>query len=40
LAAPFTDVATNVPGSPPQNQFTGDTATGPGPFFYRIKVAE
>jgi hypothetical protein len=40
LAVPFTAVGTNVPASPPQNQFTDATATGPGPFFYRVQVVE
>ena len=40
LAVPFTAVATSVPASPPQNQFTDTTAIGPGPFFYRVKITE
>jgi hypothetical protein len=40
LALPFTAMAPYVPTSPPQNQFTGDTAIGHGFFFHRIKVAE
>lgn len=36
----FTPLATEVPGNPPENQFTDSTATGSGPYFYRIQLEE
>ncbi len=38
LAQGFSTLATNLPATAPQNEFTDSTATGPGPFFYRIQV--
>jgi len=40
LAQPFSPLATNIPAIAPQNQFRDTTATGTGPYFYRVQVAE
>ncbi len=36
LDRPFSTLAPSLVATPPENQFTDPTATGPGPFFYRI----
>ncbi len=38
LGQPFTVLSGSLPATQPENQFTDSTATGPGPFFYRISV--
>jgi hypothetical protein len=38
LAQGFTPLATNLPATAPQNQFTDSTAIGGGSIFYRIQV--
>lgn len=38
LAQPFTPLAGSLTGTPPLNQFTDSSATGAGPYFYRIQV--
>jgi len=38
LSQGFSMLATNLPATAPQNQHTDSTATGPGPYFYRIQV--
>ncbi len=39
LAQGFTPLATNLPATAPQNQYTDSTATTAGPYFYRIAVS-
>ena len=40
LSAPmlFAPVATNVPGQPGTTSYTDTSLSGPGPFFYRVRV--
>ncbi|MCW5550974.1 MAG: hypothetical protein KIS67_02290 [Verrucomicrobiae bacterium] len=38
LNSGFSSLATSLPATAPQNDFTDSTATGLGPFFYRIQV--
>jgi len=40
LTEPFEHIASRVEATPPSNQFKDETATGTGPFFYRITVAQ
>jgi hypothetical protein len=39
LASGFADVAAGIAGTPPLNSFLDVSATGPGPFFYRVRLA-
>ena len=39
LAQGFTPMATSLPATAPQNQYTDTTATDTGPYFYRIQVS-
>ena len=38
LNAGFETVAGQIPATPPENVFVDDSATGDGPYFYRISV--
>jgi hypothetical protein len=38
LGQPFTAVATDVVGTPPENTYEDSTATGKGPYFYKVLV--
>jgi hypothetical protein len=38
LPAGFVDVTTNVVATPPLNSLRDATATGPGPYFYRLRL--
>jgi hypothetical protein len=38
LSAGFTPIAEHILASPPTNRFLDPTATGPGPYFYRIRI--
>lgn len=38
LAQGFTPLATSLPATAPQNQYTDSTAIGVGPYFYRVQV--
>lgn len=38
LAQPYSALTNGLIATPPQNQFVDSTATGPGPFFYRVQV--
>lgn len=40
LLAGFTNLATSLPATAPQNTFQDLTAIPPGPYFYRLKVEE
>ncbi len=39
LATGFVDVATNVVPTPPANSYRDATATGSGPYYYRVRLA-
>jgi hypothetical protein len=39
LASGFADVATGIAATPPLNSFRDTSATGPGPYFYRVRRA-
>ncbi len=39
LAQGFSQLASNLPATAPQNQYTDSTATTAGPYFYRIAVS-
>ena len=38
LLSGFSAIQTNLPASPPRNTYEDSTATGPGPYFYRLRV--
>jgi hypothetical protein len=38
LAAAFSDLATGIAATPPTNSYRDATATGNGPYFYRLRV--
>ena len=37
-SAGFVDIQTGIPGSAPTNTYVDATVTGPGPFFYRLRI--
>lgn len=39
LGQAFEALATRLPATAPENEFTDSTATGPGPYFYSIEVS-
>ncbi len=38
LASGFVDVATGIAATPPSNSYRDASATGPGPYFYRLRL--
>ena len=38
VTGPFTPIASNVAATPPQNTYNDTTATGKGPYFYRLEL--
>ena len=40
LKSGFVDVATGIAATPPLNSFRDATATGTGPYFYRVRLAQ
>ena len=40
LFSGFSDLRTHIPATAPKNSFRDTTATGAGPFFYRLRVEE
>jgi len=40
LLSGFSDLLIHIPATAPTNSYRDATATGPGPYFYRLRLEE